>query len=136
LAACGGSYDKADFVARANAICARALRDTRAVPPPTGGLAGLGDYAAHVLKVVRGEESDLHGLAIPTQSAANRALLKRYLTANADVATAYAQLAAAAKRGDASGVGAAEAALRASPVSALAARYGLHDCSSPGATVG
>jgi hypothetical protein len=135
--ACGSGYDKADFVARADAICARALRDTRAVPPPTSQQSSaLAPYAATVLAIVRHENEQLQGLALPPQGAAARKLLRDYLAAAKSAVGDYAALASAAKHGDGGGVASAEAGLRSNPVSVLAQRYGLRDCAAPGATVG
>jgi hypothetical protein len=140
LAGCGSSYTKRDFVARADAICASAVRQTRSIAPPSftrdaaHQLRALSDYFAQVLTVVRSEASQLRALRRPSEDAPARATLSRYLAALAQAANDYQQLAAAARRGDAQGVASAEAALRASPVPSLAARNGLPSCGIPGAT--
>jgi hypothetical protein len=52
LAGCGGTYTKRDFIARADAICAGAVRETRAIAPPafsgTGAqrISALAQYLA------------------------------------------------------------------------------------------
>ncbi len=140
VAGCGADT-KGDFVARANAICASTVRETRSIAPPSfthskaQQLRALAGYLASVLPVVQSEATQLHALRRPTEVAHDRAALARYLSAVTQVLGDYRELAAAAKRGDARGVASAEAALRASPVTSLAAAYGLRSCGSPGATV-
>jgi hypothetical protein len=141
VAGCGGSsYTRRDFVARADAICTSAVRQTRSIAPPSftrpaaRQLSALADYLAAVLPVVQSEAAQLRALRRPTHDAPAGATLGRYLAAVAQAASDYRALAAAAKRGDAQGVASAEAALRASPVASLAAGYGLRSCGVPGAT--
>jgi hypothetical protein len=138
VAGCGGSgYTKSDFVARANAICTSTLRQTRALTPPasTSPPAGaLAAYLRHLVPLVQSEVTQLRGLKRPDGTAADRATLTRYLAALGQVVTAYRELERAAKRGDAQTMTNVEAALRASPVAALATSYGLRACSSAGAT--
>jgi len=140
VAGCG-TYTQSDFIARADAICASSVRETRSISPPSFGrtaaeqLSALGDYLNRVLPIARSEVSQLRGLKLPKQAAADRATLAAYLVAAGHAVGEYQALAAAAAQGDARGVSSAEAALRASPVAALAAHYGLHSCSAPGATV-
>jgi hypothetical protein len=142
LAGCGSSYTKRDFVARADAICASAVRQTRSIAPPSttrGGAhptSALAGYLAEVLPVLQSEVTQLRALPRPTGDSPARAALARYLEALGQVAQDYRELAAAARRGDAQGVASAEAALRASPVATLAAGYGLRSCGTPGATGG
>jgi hypothetical protein len=141
--ACGGcgTYTKSDFIARADAICANALRDTRAIAlrsspgAASSRLNALAGYLAAALPVVESEASQLRAVRRPPDNPRDRALLARYLAAVRADADSYRQLANAARTNDAAGVATAEAALRASPVSTLAARYGLHSCGTPGATV-
>jgi hypothetical protein len=140
---CGcGSYTKADFTARANAICASTVRKVRLIAPPDSGdsaaqkLRGLAGYLADALPFVRAESGSLRALRRPSENASERAALGRYLRALARAVGEYTDLAAAAKRGDSGGVASAEAALRVSPVGADAATYGLRSCATPGATVG
>lgn len=136
LTGCGTSYTKADFIARADAICAAALRDTRSIPPPAGQqLTDLSDYASRVLKIQRHEQSALAALPLPPQSTTQAALLRQFLAAGKKVEQDYAGLVSAARRNNLVGVTGAEAALRALPFSALAGRYGLRTCGSAGATV-
>lgn len=139
LAACG-SYTKHDFIARADAICASTVRQTRLIAPPSftpapaERLKALAGYAAQVLPLVRAEATQLGGLRRPTQGAADRALLASFLTAFAQVVADYQGLATAASAADAAGVARAEASLTGNPVAALAARYGLRSCGRPGGT--
>jgi hypothetical protein len=139
LAGCG-SYTKADFVASANAICAAAVRATRALPPPrsaTGASSpgALSAYLQNLLPVVRAETKQLLALQRPTGNARERAALVRYLAAVSTTLADYTHLAQAAERRDGQGVAAAQSRLRSSPVAALAGSYGLRSCANPGATV-
>lgn len=131
VAACGGGgYTKSDFVARANAICASSLRQTRAIAPGTP----LAAYLTAVVPVVQSEADQLRALRFPPGTARDRATLSSYLAAIAQVAADYRQLEAAAKRGDSQAVSDLEATLRASPAATLAAGYGLRSCGTPGST--
>lgn len=140
LAGCG-AYTKGDFIARADAICANSVRATRTISPPRFGhtpaqqLTALAIYLYRVLPIAQSEVRQLGALRRPTQSAADRARLAHYLAALSQAVGDYRALSAAAQRGDTRGAATAEAALRASPVTALAASYGLRSCSAPGATV-
>jgi hypothetical protein len=131
LAGCGGGYTKSDFVARADAICASALRQTRSIPPG----ADLGGYLAAVLAVVQSEATQLRALRRPPDTAGDRATLEQYFAALGQTVSDYRQLAAAAQSGDQQIVASAEASLAASPLESLAARYGLRSCGAPTATV-
>jgi hypothetical protein len=141
IAACGAGYTKRDFVARADAICASALRQARSIPPPTfsGSSAsagnGLSPYIGKLLPVVRTEVKQLRALPRPPENASSRATLEHWLGALAADLDSYRQLAAAAEQGDAEGVANAEASLRASPASSLAASYGVGACATPEGTV-
>ena len=61
-------------------------------------------------------------------------MLAKYLAAQGQVVSAYRQLEAAAKRGDAQAIADVEATLRANPAADLAASYGLRACGTPGGT--
>lgn len=140
LAGCG-SYTRADFIARADAICASTLRAERTIAAPrfTPGAAGqlstLAAYLSRAAPLVQSQSGQLRALPRPSEDARDRALLTRYLAASARAAGDYAALAAAAQRNDAREVLAAEAALRSSPTTALAITYGLRTCGGAGATV-
>jgi hypothetical protein len=127
LAACGGGHTatKQDVIARANGICINALHAVREVPPPSGS-AGLAAYLAKVVPIVQKEAKDTRALPRPAK---DRAVLDRYVDAVTASAGQYQALASAAKNGDAAGVSHGLAALRVSPVPALAAQYGLNRCS-------
>jgi hypothetical protein len=130
IAGCGGSYTQSDFIARADAICASALRQTRSITPTSA----LGEYAGAVLPIVESEAAQLHALKRPPQDARDKATLAQYLGALAQEVENYRKLAAAARRGDGQSVTDAEAALRSSPAASLATSYGLRACGTPGAT--
>ena len=129
IAGCGSSYTKSDFIARADAICASSLRQTRSIAP-----SALGEYVAAVLPIVESEATQLRALKSPPQDARDQAALAKYFGALTQEVEDYRKLGAAAKRGDAQGVTDAEAALRASPATSLATAYGLRSCGTPGAT--
>lgn len=135
VAACGSKYLKSDFVARADGICTNAVREIRSLnsPSATAGqeLHALSQYLAKVLPIVQSEASQIRALKRPS---GDQAALDRYVSAQAEVVAEYRRLAAAAKRGDEQAVASAEARLQASPVTELAARYGLHGCGTPGGT--
>jgi hypothetical protein len=136
LSGCGHSYTKRDFVARADAICASAVRAVRQVPPPRFAsprerLPELARYLARALPILQAESARLRALGRPPDQ---RALLARYLDELSHSVARYRALLTDAQRGDARALAADEAALRASPLPALAARYGLRSCAGPGAT--
>lgn len=131
LGGCGGSgYTKRDFVTRADAICAGALRQARSIAPGTT----LPTYLAAYVPVLESEASQLEALRRPPDTARGRAILEHYYAALRQTVTEYRQLAAAAKSGEQDGVTNAEAALGASQVYSLATSYGLSSCGTPGST--
>ncbi|HEY4829246.1 MAG TPA: hypothetical protein VIH85_20920 [Solirubrobacteraceae bacterium] len=131
VAGCGGSaYTRQDFVTRADAICAGALRQARSITPG----AALPDYLARFVPVLESEVSELQGLRRPPDTARARATLDRYFAALKNTVTEYRQLLAAARGGDQDAVSNAEAALGSSPVYSLATSYGLSSCGTPGST--
>jgi len=136
-----GSYTKRDFVARANAICAGAVRDTRALTPPrfTGSAArqrrALAGYLRRAVPIIRTEARQLRALPRPSQTAAARRALGRYLAAVDEVAARFQALAGAAAAGSGAAVSHAESALAAIPIDSLANAYGLASCGTPGATI-
>lgn len=144
LAACGSSVTRSDYVARANAICAQAVRQTRVIPPPapaTGsvsgaiGLSALAGYVERITPIAEHELSQLEALKRPSGgAAADRSALSRYFVALAAAIRDYRDLGAAAARGDAAGMRDAEAALAGSHATELAVAYGLRACGTPGGT--
>lgn len=140
VSACGGSSHptKADFVARANAICTKTLNQTRAITAPTstsqsGG--ALGAYLGKLVPLLQSEADQIRSLKRPTgDTAQERRILSQYLTSLGQVVAAYHRLEEAAKRGDADAVASVEATLRANPAADLAASYGLRSCGTPGTT--
>jgi hypothetical protein len=138
-AGCASSYSKHDFVARADGICGNAVRAIRSLAPPkaTGGsvaLSALASYFGKLVPIVASESAQLHALRRPGGSSQDRATLDRYLTALSQAVSEYRAVSAAAKRGDRQGLSEAEAVLLANPVTALATRYGLTACATPGTT--
>ncbi len=137
-AGCGSAGNtKSDFIARADAICTKTLRQTRAIATPAstsqpGG--ALAAYLGALVPIVQSEADQLRALKAPSGTARDRVTLSQYFGALGEVVMAYRRLEAAAKRGDAQTVADVEATLRTSPVAALAASYGLRTCGTPGAT--
>jgi hypothetical protein len=136
-----GSYTKHDFIARADAICANALRATRSIAlggtaAATQDPAALAAYLRRALPIIHTEATQLHALRRPSDTARDHALLTRYLQAVTETAAAYRRLAVAAQHRDPQAVANAGAALRSNPGAALASRYGLRTCGASGATVG
>lgn len=138
VAGCGGTGNtKSDFITRADAICTKTLRQTRAIVPPAstsqpGG--ALAAYLGELVPIVQSEADQLRALKRPSGTARDRVTLSQYFGALGEVVTAYRRLDAAARQGDAQTVADVEATLRTSPVAALAASYGLRTCGTPGAT--
>jgi hypothetical protein len=133
LGGCGsGSATKKDVIAQANAICAAAQRDARAVAPPTGtSVSSVASYLARLAPVVENEAAQIRKLPRPKQ---DRALLSRWIGSVVLVAGDYRALATAARIGDRQAMETADAALRANPATELAARYGLRDCTGSAGT--
>lgn len=139
ISACGGSsYTKADFLARANAICTKTLNQTRAITPPASSTqpgGALAAYLGQLVPLVQSEADQIRALKRPGGGTAqDRLMLSQYLAALGQVAAAYRELEAAARRGDAQAIASVEATLRANPAAALAASYGLRVCGNPGST--
>ena len=137
VVACGGSYTKQDFIARANGICTSALRQTRAIAPAAGAPTSsraLATYLSQALPVVQSEAGQLRALRPPPGTAAEKAALARYFSALTAQVEAIRQLKNAAARDDAQGVAAAKVALGANSATSLAAKYGLRACGVPGGT--
>lgn len=139
LSACGGSSNtKADFVARADAICTKTLSQTRAITPPVSSTqpgGALAAYLGQVVPLVQSEAGQIRALKRPAGGTAqDRLMLSQYLAALGQVVVAYRQLEAAARRGDTQAIATVEATLRANPAATLAASYGLRSCGTPGST--
>ncbi len=141
LAAACGSYTKADFTARADAICASSLRQLRSLAPPSFGSGevqqrlSLDAYLERALPIVSSEASALRALRRPPGDPHQRAELDRYMQALARNVADYRQLARAAAAGDVSALVRAEHALERDDVDSLAAAYGILSCGAPGATI-
>src|SRR5690348_16540494 len=80
----GGTVTKQDFVARANAICNNALRQTRSIAPAAAGTSknqALSMYLGRLLPIVESEYKQLHALKQPSQTDREKALLASYFAA-------------------------------------------------------
>ena len=143
-AGCGSTVTKHDYIARADAICAAAVRQTRSIPPPVAASSAgarpralalaLAQYVRRVTPIAASELAQLESLKRPHGSASDAAALRRYLVALRAAVDNYRALGAAAAAGDGGGVRDAEAALAGSRVTALASAYGLRACGRPGGT--
>lgn len=125
---------KQDVVARANAICASAVRAARTLPSPAGGAnspAALTAYLRQLLPIVDHEAASTRALPRPSQ---DRALLNRYVAAVSLSDRQFHALDTAAGQGSAGGVSQALAALRTNPATSLAQQYGLVQCASAAGT--
>jgi hypothetical protein len=140
-----GSYSKADFVARADAICTSATRQERSLGPPNfSGTAtvrtrSLAAYLDREAAIVTSEAKQIARLQRPSGRRRSRAALNAYLRALATAAADFRRLAAVAgsppRPAVARRVSAAEATLATDPVATLAAAYGMLACAGPGATI-
>jgi hypothetical protein len=139
-AGCGSTVTKHDYIARADAICAAAVRQTRSIPPPVAASSAgarpraLAQYVRRVTPIAASELAQLQSLKRPHGSVSDTAALSRYLVALRAAVDHYRALGAAAAAGDAGGVRDAEASLAGSRVTALASAYGLRACGTPGGT--
>jgi hypothetical protein len=138
LSGCGSTtVTKQDFVARANAICNNALRQTRSIAPAAAGTPkdqALSTYLSRLLPIVEAESKQLHALKQPSQTDSEKALLTGYFAALDGAVSGFRQLQSAAAQRDTQAIANAEATLRASPVAARASSYGLRACASPTGT--
>lgn len=137
VAGCGSKYTKQDFVARANAICTDTLSQTRSIPPVATGTPknrALSAYLAHLVPIVESEAKQLHALKPPPQTDREKAQLTSYFAALDGVVRGFRELQSATGSGDPQAIADAEAVLRASPVEARAAAYGLRACAAPTGT--
>ncbi len=141
LGGCGSKYTRADFGARANAICATAVREARSLTPPAVAnsraeqMKALSAYISQLVPVIETESTQLLKLKTPPGTAREQTELKRHLSAVSQVAAQYRELEMAARHGDREGVASALAALRASPVTTLAVANGLRSWGNPSGTV-
>jgi hypothetical protein len=91
----------------------------------------LATYAGKVAPLIDKEASDTRSLPRPAK---DRGVLDRYVVAVSASARSYRALVAAARDSDAAAVTQALSTLRANPSPALAARYGLTECSAAAGT--
>jgi hypothetical protein len=135
LGGCGGAYTKQDFIKSADAICASAVRATRALRPPASAQpAAYARWLARLLPILKSEDKQILALKRPQ---ANSALLRRYLAALNGSVSEFKELERvfASETETPQDLGQVNKALRSNPVATLAARYGMRSCGNPGATV-
>ena len=130
LAACGGDdrLSKAEFVRRADAICARYARRLERVPPPQT-VADVPSYVERGIPVAEREIAELDKLRPPRQDDAEVARLL------AELKTTVAELehlgtAAAARDRDAVRSATRRVEAASARAAELARRYGFRDCGS------
>lgn len=139
VAACGSALTRHDYVLRAEGICNSTLRSLRLLEQPTlSGSAGartasLSRYLDRAVPLIQAQLSKLKQLPVPLQTQGQSRALRRYLGALQITVEELRDLAAAARGGNAQLVDADQKTLAAGSTSALAASYGLHACSNPGA---
>jgi hypothetical protein len=132
VAGCG-SITKKDVIARANAICATAQRDLRAVAAPSStSPAALVSYLGQVVPIVDIEASQFRALPRPKQ---DLPVLGRWIESVQFAAADFRALRAGARLNDRQAINTAYAALRTSDETALAARYGAGVCAASTGTV-
>ncbi len=121
------------MIARGNAICSTAASAVRATPSPSGSSSGaLATYLKRVVPIIDREAGSLGALPRPARG---RDRLDAFAAAEAKLAADYGQLAAAVRAGDQTAVSRALASLQGNDAPALAARYGLTQCTGSTATV-
>jgi hypothetical protein len=131
VAACG-SATKKDVIARANAICATAQRDLRALTPPAGAsMSELAAYFGHVVPIVETEAKQVGALPRPQQ---DLVVLNSWIHNVTIAAGEFRALLTAARLGDRAAVNTALAALRTNHDTELAARYGAGICAASAGT--
>jgi hypothetical protein len=139
LSGCGGSYTRADFVSRADAICLGTVRQLRSVASvaitTTGGEQASATYLERAAPIVRSEAKQIAALPRPAEGKRAAAELIAYVAALRDVAAGFRSLARAERSGDDAAFAQAIERLRANPVASLAQRYGLRYCGTPKATI-
>jgi RNA polymerase sigma factor (sigma-70 family) len=125
---------RADFIERADAICAAANRRTRTVPQPTD-LSGLGEYVDAVLPVAKEELASLRELRPPEEL---EATVRRMLKALEQTVRAVQKVGVAARRGDQAAVQSAIQQGNRSTQTArqLAQKLGLKACGRSGVAPG
>lgn len=129
LPGCGGNGpSRAEFVARADRICASAASEIRRVPQPAD-LAAAEAYFRSSRQIVEGVRRRIGDLPEPK---ADRKAIAAYLASFARPLAAYRQLEFASRRGDAAGVRRVAAGLRgvSARTDRLARDLGMERCGS------
>lgn len=129
LAGCGGNGpSRAEFVSRADKICASAASEIRRVPQPSS-LAAAEAYFRSSRQIVEDVRKRIGDLPEPK---ADRQAIAAYLDSFARPLAAYHRLESASRRGDAAGVRRAAADLRrvSTRTDRLARDLGMERCGS------
>ncbi|MCW3067378.1 MAG: hypothetical protein JWL67_3 [Solirubrobacterales bacterium] len=129
LSACGSSGSsttagRADFVARANAICASGLRKAEGLTTPKSTAEVL-PFAQHASSIVTGLLIQLKGVTPPASS---RAAYARFLQTAGAEASEIGQLVAALRTRDVAHAKTALAQLSSNTSNAQARALGLSEC--------
>ena len=112
--------------------CVRRARSPRRRRPRSRG--ALAAYLGQLVPLVQSEAGQIRALKRPPGAARDRLMLSQYLAALGQVVGGISPArGGGASSGDAQAIASVEATLRASPAAALAARYGLRSCGTPGA---
>ena len=138
LAGCGGSGDdrltKSEFIAEADAICAKGRDHSKALPEPTT-YAELAEYIRKGISIQDHDVAEIRKLKPPKNDAQDvELMLEQVERLNA----AFDRLQAAAEKGDAKGVVRRSTDVRrANRAAARRARqYGLRVCGQPLKSIG
>lgn len=129
VSACGSSggattAHRADFVARANAICASGLRKAEGLSTPKSAREVL-PFAEHASAIVSGLLAQLNGVTAPASS---RAAYAKFLTTVGAEASAIEQLVAALRARDTAVAKTALSHLSSNTSNAEARALGLAEC--------
>lgn len=127
LAACGGSSSSSEhrFVARANAICAKAQARAKRLKAPGASAAGDRRFIEQVSVLLAQVSEELASVKAP---ASKRAAYRRFVTGTRREVTHLKQYAAALGTNDRNRAGKALAAIEANTLNAQAAALGLSTC--------
>lgn len=129
-AGCGGKpVTRAGVIARGNAICTTAARETENLPASGGSTPAFEAEAPIVTK----EATAIDALPVPS---ARRALFLRFIAAENRLAAGYRRLATLERAGETAAMQSQVRELEGNDAWRLAGEYGMAECSGPHASVG
>lgn len=133
LAGCGSkAVARAGVIARGNAICATAARETANLPASAGRPGGSTFAFEADAPIFTREAKAMDALPVPK---ARRALFERFIAAEDALAAGYRRLAAAQRAGNDAAIRRTTPTLEGNDALRLAGEYGMSQCSGPVATV-